>query len=1253
MSDGTPSRVTACTAVTRNRVPAARVLAKSYLEHHVGHEFTILVVDGPPPSTPKGEGYRFAGREWLEVDEDDFLRMATIYTVDELLAAVKPLLLRRVLADSEVAVYLDHEIQVLAPFGEVAELAEAHELVLTPQHLLPLPRDGRHPDEKSMMSVGAFNLGFVAVSRAAGPFLDFWATRLRQDAVIAPTEQLFTDHRWVDQVPALFPHTILRDPGCNVGYWNAHERELAEHDGVVTAGDSPLKFFAFRNYHPESPWLLTTDFPERPRLLLSANPVLRALCDGYRAALLAEGHTRVDDSTYGYAKTPDGTVLTPRLRHMVRAAWVDAERVDADIHPAERETVPPHPFGTDNGEAFLLWLGSPRTAGEAAAGMNRWAMMVWAQRPDLQAAFPRPLGDDAAAFRQWCRTFGVQEGMITPRAVPSDPVEPEVADGEFGVNVLGYLTGELGLGEMGRIVHDAIQHSGVPVAAIVEERSLRCRTDFDRPDTVGQARFPISLVCVNADQTRIVRESHPEVFHGRYRIGLWAWELEDFPEWQHDAFDLVDEVWTISEFCREAIAKHSPVPVKVIPVPVRDPGPRPVRPRVEGQPTQFLFLFDFNSTSQRKNPLGLIRAFRLAFPGRTDVKLVIKATNGKRHPHAAEQLRAAVAKDPRIELMERYLSVEEMDELYATSDCYVSLHRSEGFGLTVAEAMVRGMPVISTDYSSTPEFLDSSTGWPVPYSLTTVGADARPYHEGAVWAAPDERAAANAMREVAFDPDEADRRGKAARAHILRTRSMRAASQWMRVELEHAYQAWRAGSKSAETAAPVAERRLPEADPTDIRSPLRTAMQALHWRPDADSASRLPLAPAIRRAVLRVLNHYDAHQRTVLGTLAEGVDESVSRLVSRLDAVESAAAKTPIKIDSMTAAHLQVVQGQLDDLARIAAKSEARLDHVEAENARLRAELDDAAATVDANELAALRSEVSDRITDVQAAMSDRDGRISSAEHAASIIKRDMSALMAAARFRHAPVPSAAEVVVCEAGVLLAPQDKIILPALQAERAWEPQEAELLASLAGGGTVLDIGAHVGYHTLRLLRECPSVEGVVAVEANPVNAAMLARNIAVNLPADVADRVTVINAAAWDEDSELTLFQGESGNSGDFRVRLDGHAGVTVRAIRLDDHAAVAGANVSLIKTDLQGRDHRALRGLAKTLAAHRPHVVCEFWPEGIAELGDDPLDVLGGYRAAGYRPSPLGDDVHHSDTDLIAQAKDAQGGFLSLWLRPV
>jgi glycosyltransferase involved in cell wall biosynthesis len=772
------SRTVAGTVTTRGQLPAARVLARTYLDYHPDHDVVVVVVDGPGDES----GPRIVGGDWLEIDNDAYLALATGHSAAELVDAVIPLMLRRVLEHADIAVYLDRETQVMAPFADVTRLAEHHDIVLAPRLLAPLPLDGREPNAE----LGSFDRGFLAVGQGAKPFLDFWAERAAQSPPGAHQD-------WFDRIPGLFRYQPVRDPGLAVAYWNLHERHLSTGpDGTSTAAGSPLRFLHFSGYDTATPWLLSADCAVRPRVVISDSPQLRHLSDAYRTMLLAAGDAQ--DVAYGFGRMPDGSLITEHMRELFHAGWLKSGRAD---FAADLDVLPAHPFGADGGRAFRRWLAEPSSPEERNAGVSRLAIRVWTSRPDLQVAFRRPLGEDAAGFRHWCRTHGVAEGLLPEWAslIEPPPIEPPVA--EFGVNVAGYLTAEFGLGEQGRLVHRAVQHANIPVVSVIEERSLSCRTDLAQPETVGAARFPVSILSVNADFTQLLLDAHPTLGHQRYRIGLWAWELEDFPPSMRTAFGLLDEVWTVSEFTRRAIAPHSPVPVKAIPMPVSDPGEPQRRP---GDITRFLFVFDFNSTGQRKNPWGLVTAFQQAFPGREDVQLVIKATNGRLHPSAVQRLRYVIGDDRRIDLRERYLSVDELNDLYASSDAYVSLHRSEGFGLTVAEAMVRGMPVIATDYGGSTEFFNADVGWPIRYELTEVGPGWLPYQADARWAAPDQAEAANAMRAVADDPAEAARRGAAAREHILRTRSMDRTANWIRTEVENAYRIWQSRQNSAAAA---------------------------------------------------------------------------------------------------------------------------------------------------------------------------------------------------------------------------------------------------------------------------------------------------------------------------------------------------------------------------------------------------------------------------------------------------------------------
>ncbi|SDJ42565.1 Glycosyl transferases group 1 [Actinokineospora alba] len=914
MGDPRPRRVLGCTVVAKFALPAAEVLAQSYLEHHRDHGFVIVVTDDDEPVLRVGPaGCRALGARGLLSDEAEFFRMATAYTADELVDAVKPFVLRALLADNDAVVCLDAMTRVFAPFTEAADHALDHGIVLTPHFLAPFPADGREPGHEVLEPLGAFDTRFIAVGREAQPFLDFWAERSRLGSAAPKPGRVSRNQASLDLVPALFRHTVLRDPGFAVAYWNLHDRKLATDGDVLTADGKPVRFIHFDGYSTKSPWLLTTRLPSRPRILLSELPVLRAVCDDYRDALIAAGHTERLRDDYRFGTFGFGTKLTPAMRSLFRHEWSRFARRELAPTPfaTTKPKLPPHPFGDDAGDEFRRWLSSPATPAERSAGFNRLTTWVWGKRKDLQVAFPQPFSASAEGFRGWCRDHGTREARLPEWALPGDPAARVAPVDELGVNIAGYLTAELGLGEMGRIVLKAVEAAQIPVVSVVEEESLNgnVRTGLDHPETAGAPRFPVSILAVNADYTQLILDNHPDVGGGRYVIGLWAWELEDFPSTLHNAFGLVDEIWTVSDFCRTSIAQHTSVPVRTIPVPVIAPATNHRPERAPGDPVQFLFVFDFNSTGQRKNPWGAVTAFQRAFPNRSDVRLVIKATNGHLHAGAVERLRDVIGADDRVELMERYLSVEELDSLYADSHAYVSLHRSEGFGLTVAEAMARGMAVIATDYSSTTEFLDETVAWPIPYRMTDVGPGWLPYHAEGRWADPDLDAAAEAMRHIADDPAEAKRRGEAAREHILRTRSLDTAAQWMRDRITAAHEAWRLGER--ETVARP-----------HVTDPLAQAHRILHSTPDAGAPSRLPLAPAMRKVVLRAMAHYDAHQRKVVGAVLTAVGEAVKDLNTRFTRTTAAQANRMEAIEAESAKRIDALADRIERIERSVRRNE-------------------------------------------------------------------------------------------------------------------------------------------------------------------------------------------------------------------------------------------------------------------------------------------------------------------------------------------
>jgi glycosyltransferase involved in cell wall biosynthesis len=345
-----------------------------------------------------------------------------------------------------------------------------------------------------------------------------------------------------------------------------------------------------------------------------------------------------------------------------------------------------------------------------------------------------------------------------------------------GVNVLGWLHGYLGVGESARACARAAQAAGFEVDAL----SMRLPLNGAQHEGLWPAerlaktgRHAVSIAHVDAPQSLDLLRLHPrEMGRDHYRIGYWAWELPEFPDHWICHASVFHEIWCPSEFCRKAMAAKLPVPVLTMPhaiEPLRiDASLQECRRRF-GLPEDaylFLFSFDFNSYAPRKNPEGVVEAFEHAM--RADPAfgrrcgLVIKAHGVGYDPAHREKLALLRARIPNLHLVDEALDRSDLTRLQMACDAFVSLHRSEGFGLGVAEMMALGKAVISTDWSATAEFLDASCGCPVPYVLKELQEAVGPYPQGQYWAEADTAAAADWMLRLSADPDLGLRLGEAA-----------------------------------------------------------------------------------------------------------------------------------------------------------------------------------------------------------------------------------------------------------------------------------------------------------------------------------------------------------------------------------------------------------------------------------------------------------------------------------------------------------
>lgn len=385
------------TIVSKNYISTARVLCDTFLEHHPGAKFFVVLVDKLNDEfDPEKEKFELLSLYEIGIPSPDIFPYQ--YTILELNTAVKPFALKHLLLNEKIdkLTYIDPDIIIANPLKKVWDGLDDHIVVLTPHMREPF-NDNDNPSEVGILQSGTYNLGFIGLanSKESLKLLDWWLGKLYLDCVVDIPNGLFVDQKWMDLVPAYFEKTlILHDPSYNAAYWNLHERDVSKVNNKFYVNDIPLSFFHFSGYDPRKPDILSK---HQSRHQLEDETHLKDLFDLYGEKLFEANLQESKEYVYAYGTLPNGVEVPRAMFNIVR-------------HCLKNHIVFPSPeYDTD---AFCTFLMTPNITlfGYSLAPLFHGILMI---RPDVKEHFPNAWYGDITGFVDWVYSNGKEEENLS------------------------------------------------------------------------------------------------------------------------------------------------------------------------------------------------------------------------------------------------------------------------------------------------------------------------------------------------------------------------------------------------------------------------------------------------------------------------------------------------------------------------------------------------------------------------------------------------------------------------------------------------------------------------------------------------------------------------------------------------------------------------------------------------------------------------------------------------------------------------
>jgi len=619
--------------------------------------------------------------------------------------------------------YFDPDIYFYDQIDEIDNLLNTYEIILTPHMLLPCPDDGKIVSNQNINNAGIYNCGFVAMSYSDNikTILKFWENQLKSKAYSRIEEGLFTDQIWANWFPVMSDKCyILKKYGYNVAYWNMHERTITYTNGKWFVNDEKLVFFHFSGITINNINIISKH-QNRYSLEIKEVP-LRILFEDYVVKISENNIKLLSCQEYYFNKLPHRTFsLNTERRNKLIIEYLNNRM---------------YPFAGD-GDLHLHWTKKIH---------SRYKYFKFPQKP-----------------------LHFLKHYLFKRQ-------------SFGINIIGYFDELHSIGEIARSLVKMIYPTGIPFSLfnIISGANKISPDEYSEYSLymVRKPIYPINIFVVNADQIPIVYKQYEFLFKNKTNLGNWIWEFETGFGKYADACKYLDGIVTQNNYVYNCIKKYLPADYPIYnylyPFIINTNNlieKNKIREKFNIPIDKFavFFNFDYNSSYDRKNPEAVLSAFHSAFKDNENACLVLKTTNQKNYSDYVTNFLRLINDynlSSRIYIIDEFLDKIQMLSLINACNVYISLHRAEGFGLGLLEAMFLGKPVIGTNYSGNLDFMNQDNSILIDAPLVPANTDFGPYKDVELWAEPDILNAASALKNLYDNPELVCSLGEAAQKSV-------------------------------------------------------------------------------------------------------------------------------------------------------------------------------------------------------------------------------------------------------------------------------------------------------------------------------------------------------------------------------------------------------------------------------------------------------------------------------------------------------